>query len=275
MIFADIMTVFVTNNSLLVCLSLLSFVIIAYVLSCVVLDVLSNLTFRCSKYPAHDIPHKQMGRTFVFATILCLAVCLIWFSAYYPGSFGYDVMDQYEQAIMGRYNDWHPVWHTIIFFALPLRLIGGWIGSIILFQILCFSLTIGYICVFVYQYMGLKATAIVWLYIVLNPYIGQIIIAPLKDVAFAMAGGISMTLAARIYLSENGSDIKWYNYVILGFMLANAAIFRHNGIIFSVFLLIALVINTFRESYKWGGSSDSLFGVNGDDQRLGVFCIGG
>ena len=88
--------------------------------------------------------------------IIPFAILLLYYIAYYPGGFSYDSIDQYTQAIENHYNDWHPVIQTLFAFKLPLSLTGGWIGSIVLFQIICFSVVLGYAFNTIYKYTNLK-----------------------------------------------------------------------------------------------------------------------
>ena len=67
---------------------------------------------------------------------LPLFIMLLYYFAYYPGGFINDSLSQFYQYFYGEYNDWHPAFHTLFAFTLPLKLTGGWIGSIVLFQVL-------------------------------------------------------------------------------------------------------------------------------------------
>ena len=78
--------------------------------------------------------------------VLCfgcsLAVLGCCFLAVKPGGFDGDPGTQLRQALSGQYNDYLPVVHTLLAFRLPLTLTGGWIPSVILFQILLFHIII-------------------------------------------------------------------------------------------------------------------------------------
>ena len=56
-----------------------------------------------------------------------------------------------------------------------------------------------------------------------------------------MAGAISMIMAAKVLFTKGEWAGKWYRLTAFGFVIACAAIFRHNGIIFAGFLVIALI----------------------------------
>ena len=72
---------------------------------------------------------------------------------------------------------------------------------------------------------------------------------PWKDVAFAIASGFCMLYAINIYFTNGEWGNKFYKMVLLAFMLASATLFRHNGILFTFFLLIALIF--YMPKRKW------------------------
>lgn len=189
---------------------------------------------------------KKQVRFFCVFTIGCLLVFLFWFLAYYPGAYSPDSINQYKQAATGRYNDWHPVLHTLLIFTLPLKLTGA-NASIVFFQIAYFSLVLGIVSTIVYRYSGRWWALILMFPIVLSPWTYNIAMYPWKDVAFAFAATLCMAMAVKIYYDRKTSVIE---LVILAVLLMMATIFRHNGILFSGTLLVALL---FQISLKrWG-----------------------
>ena len=77
-------------------------------------------------------------------SILTFGYLLLWLIAYYPGGFTPDSISQLEQVLTGNYNNWHPVLHTWLSFWIPWKLFHSPAG-IILYQILLFSLAVGYL----------------------------------------------------------------------------------------------------------------------------------
>lgn len=187
----------------------------------------------------HNTPIKNSLIVFATASLICLAVFLLWYLAYLPGGFVTDSFTQYEQAINGQYNDWHPVWHTFLFFTIPLKLTGN-ASSIILFQLVYFSFIIGYLTMVMYKYAGLKLALISFVFIVGNTYINSIVMFPTKDVAFAMFGLLAMTISTDLVMSKSFSKENWWKFLILGFVLANATVLRHNAILFTGLIAFAL-----------------------------------
>lgn len=187
-----------------------------------------------------DFSKNKALKVFCFAGGITFAVLLACYAANYPGSYSPDSIYQYRQAVTGEYSDWHPVWHTLLFFTVPLKITGGWTGSIILFQIIYFSLLIGYFASTVYLYAGKLYAIISVALILLNPFTLEIVMYPWKDVAFAIVSGFCMLYAVHIYFTKGDWCKQMSRLVLFSFMLASATLFRHNGILFTFFLLIAL-----------------------------------
>ena len=175
----------------------------------------------------------------LFFSISFLLFFLV-FLAQYPGAFSPDSMDQYRQVMTGVYNDWHPVWHTLLYFTLPLKLTDYSISATVFFQILKFSLLLGFMGITMYEYVGLKKTFLAIGFILINPLTLRIVMYPWKDVAFAMAGGLSMAFAVHVYFTK-GNYLKKKRYVVLfSIAVVCATLFRHNAILFTLPLVFAV-----------------------------------
>lgn len=192
----------------------------------------------------------QQALVFTIASIACMAVMLVWFAAYRPGSFQGDCLEQLRQALADEYIDWHPAWHTLLFYKLPLTLTSSGLWSMTLFQMIYCSLAVGYMCMILYRYAGMLYMVIAWVYMALNPYSGQMMLYPWKDSAFAIAALIGITMAADIIMrpyikpGDTTACTGIHRYIILGIVLANASIFRHNAIMLTAPLILAVLIHT-------------------------------
>lgn len=176
--------------------------------------------------------------TFFLFSALTFMFLMIWFIAYYPGAFSDDSINQYTQAITGNYNDWHPVWHTLLFFTLPLKLFGK-PSAIILLQILYFSLLMGYMALTICELWNIKASFFAVIYIVMNPYTCVILLFPWKDVAFGMSSLLCTIFAIRLALKGEANS-KNRKLLVFGVLISSATVFRHNAILFTAPLLVAL-----------------------------------
>lgn len=173
--------------------------------------------------------------TFVFLiSFIVLATC--WF-ANFPGAFSNDSIDQYKQAVTGQYNDWHPVLHTLLFFTIPLKLTGH-SSVIILFQIIEFSLLLSCVGLTIWFYMGMKFSIFCLFFILFNPVTLTITMFPWKDVAFAMSACLCMVFVINIYFK---GIRKIWKLFLFAFMLVCTTIFRHNGVLFTFPLILALL----------------------------------
>lgn len=195
-----------------------------------------------------NISKKQKWQILGIATGLTFTVLLFWFAGCYPGSFSPDSIGQYRQAVTGTYNDWHPVWHTLLSFTLPLELTNC-TASIILFQIVCFSLVTGYFAFTIYLYSGVHYACITTILFLFSPFTLEVVMFPWKDTAFAMAAGLCMLYAIHIYFTQGEWCRRTWRIILFAFMLTNATLFRHNGILFTFFLISALFF--FMPKRKW------------------------
>ncbi|MCR5347238.1 MAG: hypothetical protein K6E38_05615, partial [Fretibacterium sp.] len=169
-----------------------------------------------------------------------LAVLLIYFVAYYPGGFTQDSIEQYGQAIGAQpFNDWHPVLQTLFAFWLPLTITGGCAGSVSLFQVLVFSAALGYCFHTIYQYAGKNYVSGSMIYILCNPLL-CISVIPWKDVSFAIGALLLMVFSLKIIMSGGNWLNRFSHFVFLVTVFVFTTIFRHNAILFTAPLLLAL-----------------------------------
>ena len=220
-------------------IGLFIFLSIALILS---LIVSSKIVKAVQKIEINKNNSPELKKRTVFFSFFAISlfVMLLWFWAFFPGAYPIiDVIWQYKQALEGSYNDWHPFWHTIVFYTFPVKLTGK-LYSVVLFQMIYFSLLIGYMGMVIYKHSSLKISLISIAYILLNPFTGWMLIYPCKDVGTAITGCLAMIMAMEAYFSREWAK-KWWRLVLLGIMLANTTLFRYNAILFTLVLAIALL----------------------------------
>ena len=176
---------------------------------------------------------------FLCTFLIVLTVECLWYAAYSPGCFSTDSVEQMNMAVTGQYNDWHPYWQTIITFTLPLKLTGS-TGSIVLIQILWFSLTMAYTAYVINRHAGLLPAVIATALVALNPYVSRLMMYPWKDIAFGTAGCAALAMATDLYFDRERRGRLMF-LIPLGLIAANATLFRHNGILFTAPLILAAV----------------------------------
>ena len=175
----------------------------------------------------------------VFFVVVPLLILLAKLLIYYP-DLPIDSHVQYLQAMNNEYNDWHPVTHTLVFFKLPLLMTNGWIGSIYLFQAVLFSLVLGYSFYTIRKVSNTKYSIIAFLFVLLNPELTNIVLFPWKDIAFAIGALLLMTYALNIYYSSGNWIKKPLNLILFCVVFSLTTLFRHNALLFTVPLLIAI-----------------------------------
>ena len=168
---------------------------------------------------------KSKIRMFIIVAIACFVIMMVWYMAYYPGSFSLDSLSQYGQVMEEEYNDWHPVLHTLVFFALPIRITGE-VSAIVLFQMVYFSILLGYLGMIIGEYIGVKQAFISLAYILLNPYTGHIMLYPWKDVGFALAGLLCMCMVFEFYYLNDAWGQKTWKMILWGIVIACSTLFN-------------------------------------------------
>lgn len=174
--------------------------------------------------------------------LIPLAVFLLYFIAYYPGGFSFDSMEQYIQTLSNQYNDWHPVLHTLLTFKLPLLLTGGWIGSVVLLQSLCWCGVIGYACQVIRKHFGIWPAVITMAYILINPLMMLTSMHPWKDVGFAICALLLGTYALQAVVTKGAWLQKPLNMVCFAVAVVVTTIVRHNGILFTAPVIVAMLL---------------------------------
>ena len=194
-----------------------------------------------------ELPRGKRLILFTAAAAVVFLLRWIWILAFHPGSFSYDSIWQYGQALSGEYNDWHPVWHTILFFTLPLKIFGK-PEAIIILQNIYLALILGYMAVTITEIWNIKAAVLSIAYIVLNPYIGCVMLFPWKDVAFALGGLLCSIIAVKLVLKRE-ETYKLWKLIALGILLSWTTIFRHNAILFTAPLIVVLAFHVDKKTW--------------------------
>lgn len=194
-----------------------------------------------------------------------LAVLGCCFLAVKPGGFDGDPGTQLRQALSGQYNDYLPVVHTLLAFRLPLALTGGWIPSVILFQILLFSAALTYLCETVRRYADTFWALLSLAVILLNPITQSYLMYGYKDDTFGMCAMMLVCMNAHILFSRGEWLKKPLHILCFGGCLALTCLVRYNGVLFAVPCLLGAGLCASRKrTLAAGGVALLLFaGVKG------------
>ena len=181
---------------------------------------------------------KQKLLVFFIASGIAFLIQFIVYLGFAPGCASYDVLYQFRQTLDNHYNDWHPFWQTLVFFTLPYKITGSF-ASITLFQQILYALVFGYMNLVVYDLRGWKTLLIMDALILPNPYVLLYLMYPWKDLGFAFACMTALLMSIQIYYQHNKAT-PWF-LAAQGVVSANAALFRHNGILFAVPMVLAVM----------------------------------
>lgn len=178
----------------------------------------------------------------VFALTAGIALMLLGsaFASCYPGGVSYDAANQWRQAQTGEFNNWHPVFHTLLIWLFT-RVFNSY-TFVVLVQLVFYAMALGYAAAVLHQ-NGVPA----WLAVTVCALVTDS--APVKNALMYVWKDNAMTIGCLVLFSQCTrllfSRGKWLqkplNALAFGLMLAFVTLVRHNGFLFSVPLL-ALVL---------------------------------
>ena len=195
----------------------------------------------------HDKKSNYLFKLLYF--LIPFIILLITYIGFYPGGFWTDNLYQYEQAVTGNYNDWHPAIQTLLSYTLPLFLTNGWIGSIVLFQIIEISLALWYSLCAIEKISNRRVAIIAMLVTTLNPNVISLSMYAFKDVTFAICTLLLMTFLLKIISSKGQWIKKPLNIIVLSLIVAVTTLIRLNGILFTIPFVIAVVLNSNKKCF--------------------------
>lgn len=180
---------------------------------------------------------------------LTLAVLSVVFVASYPGGISPDNLTQWKQVESGQFNDWHPVFHTLLIW-LATRVVNRY-TFVTALQIICFSLAVGYLAaclkrwgvnrwligVYMLTIVGSQATRAIMMYV-------------WKDTALTIFLLLLTTQTAHIVLSKGEWLKKSRNLAALTVTIAAATLVRHNAFFFTLPYTVILCALFFRSAKR-------------------------
>lgn len=176
--------------------------------------------------------------------LYALPMIVVWglfLLTFFPGLMSGDSYDQWSQVVSARFNDAHPVFHSLVLWVLT----RFWLSpaAVVIFHILALSLTVAWGLEILQRY-GLPNWG-AWLVaaiFALSPINGQIVITIWKDIPYSTA----MLLFSLMLLLVVFTRGKWLEkrgmWIWLGLVSAMITLFRHNGLPITIFTLILLVV---------------------------------
>lgn len=180
---------------------------------------------------------RTSPRVFLLAFGIALAVFGSAFAACYPGGVNYDISNQWRQAHSGEYNNWHPVFHTLLMRGLTL--ICDSYPFCVLVQILAFAALLSYLTATLHRH-GVPA----WLALAvhaltaLTPLVRNTLMYLGKDSAMTL-GVLALTAQAVDMLYSRGAWLqKPARAVGMGLLLGAVSLLRVNALLWTLPFLL-------------------------------------
>lgn len=199
--------------------------------------------------------NKLSAKLAFFLSFISITIinCFILFSCHYPGNLTPDSLIQISQILSGQYSNHHPFYHTQIIrlcYIIGMRIFNDINASIalysicqILFMAICFSFSASTLS---HLKISIKIQLAIMAFYILLPYHIVYSMTMWKDVMF---GGFVLLLIIFtfrcIYFIGNTKT----NYIILIFSGIGTCLFRSNGFVSFILLVIAFLL-IFRKKHK-------------------------
>jgi hypothetical protein len=159
----------------------------------------------------------------------CLLIGFIYLLTFWPGVMNIDSFIQWAQVLSGHYSDAHPVFHTfLIWFVTRVWLSPAMVAIV---QIFAFSITAAW-GFSLLRKLGLPNRT-VWvldILFVLFPPNGLMMVTLWKDIPYSICILCLTMMMLNILFVDRLWIKKWKNLILLAFISALVALFRHNGV---------------------------------------------
>lgn len=200
------------------------------------------LTAGCMRL-AKASPQKGMRRermsmpVFLAALGISLAVFGCAFAACWPGGVSYDASNQWRQALSGEFNNWHPLFHTLLIWLIT-RVCSSYPFAVCV-QIVFFSAAMAYLTATLHR-QGIPA----WLALGAHALVAASL--PVRNTLMYLGKDSAMTIGILLLTAQSiellytrGAWLqKPRNAVAFGAALAFTSLVRHNAILFTAPLLL-------------------------------------
>lgn len=191
---------------------------------------------------------RRLWRCFLISFCLVFLWLMLYYYAYFPGSFDWDNLDQWWQIQNSQYDTWHPVFHTLII-ALFSRIVNHY-GFAVFMQLLLYSLLCGYLLVTMVKWrFPVWSLVLTEFFLAANPQTHRILLFMWKDSALTLfmllftVYLLNTWLSGGMWLKKRGNLAAWI------LTLISVSMVRHNSILFTIPFLV-LAILCFREIRK-------------------------
>ena len=209
------------------------------------------VTVALAKKNKHEPGLRKKAPRFVLYTLIAFIPLFITFLYYFPGGTSPDTVNQWKQVQAFTFNNWHPVFHTLLIW-LASRIVNAY-AFVVLIQMLAFSFGIGYLfSTLDAKGISRKALFLVLFLTVFNTTTRNQMTYLWKDSAMSISILFLTAMLINIYLSDGAWLSSWRNVAAVSVLMAVTTLVRHNACFFTVPLAIILIIAYRREKKtKW------------------------
>jgi hypothetical protein len=192
-------------------------------------------------FPVREDKQPLRAETFFLVSGFCFTSFFILFLINFPGGITTDNESQWGQIQAFTFNDWHPALHTFCLWLLT-RLINHY-GFIIFCQIALFSVSLGVLIATMEAWgFSRRVQICMTLFFAVNPMVKNILMFAYKDTAFTIILVFTVVSLINIYFSRGKWLLQFKNIVKISACIALLSIVRHNGILFTIPLVLMLLI---------------------------------
>ena len=198
--------------------------------------------YKCRNFQLKKAEHKRLAVWFLVGFGIVFAWLMLYFYAYFPGSFEWDNSDQWWQIQNSQYDTWHPVFHTLII-ALFTKVVNHY-GFAVFMQLLLYSLICGYLIMTMAKWQFPRWSLLLTeFFLVANPQTHRILLFMWKDSMLTLFMLLFTVFLINTWMSGGQWLKKKRNLAVWILVLISISLVRHNSILFTIpFLILAFLI---------------------------------
>jgi len=188
----------------------------------------------------HEPLDRLEWRLFAICFVIALGIFGCTFAACYPGGVNYDVSNQWRQVHSGEYNNWHPLFHTLMMWLLT-RFVDSY-SFMVLVQIVAFAGLLSYLTATLHR-VGVPW----WLAMIVHTLVAASL--PVRNTLMYFGKDSAMTMgilglaiqAVRILYTRGEWLKKPLHAVVMGLTLAYTTLLRVNALFFTVPFVLCIL----------------------------------
>lgn len=180
---------------------------------------------------------RRLRLWFLFGFGLVFLWLMVYYYAYFPGSFDWDNLDQWWQIQNSQYDTWHPVFHTLII-AFFSKIVNHY-GFAVWMQLFLYSFICGYLLWTMARWrFPAWSLVLTEFFLAANPQTHRILLFMWKDSALTLFMLLFTVCLLNTWLSAGEWLSKKRNLAAWIVLLICISMVRHNGVLFTVPLLV-------------------------------------